>query len=49
VQAKNMNDEEFRAVIYKRMKEAERERRKSGPIGNQSSDDYLDSLSRKKE
>ena len=43
-----MSDEEFRAVIYRRMKEAERERRqKNGSIGNASSDDYLDSLSRK--
>ena len=48
-EAKDMNDEQFRSVIYKRMKEAERERRKNGPIGGQSSDDYLDSLSRKKE
>jgi hypothetical protein len=38
-------DEEFRASIYKRMKEAENERRKSGPVGGASSEDYLNSLS----
>ena len=46
-EASTMTDEEFRATIYKRMKEAERERRKSGPIGGASSDDYINSLSRK--
>ena len=46
-EAKTMTDEEFRKTIYKRMKEAEAERRKKGPIGGQVSDDYLDSLSRK--
>ena len=46
-EAKTMTDEEFRKTIYKRMKDAEIERRKRGPIGGQVSDDYLDSLSRK--
>lgn len=44
-----MTDEQFRATIYKRMKAAEAERRKSGPVGNACSDDYLESLSRKKQ
>jgi len=47
-EAATMTDDEFRQVLYKRMKEAERERRSKGPIGNASSDDYLESLSRKK-
>ena len=45
-EAANMTAEEFRANIYKKMKEAEAERRKAGPIGNVNSDNYLDSLSR---
>ena len=48
-EAATMTDEEFRKTIYLRMKEDERERRKNGPVGNKTSDDYLDSLSRKKE
>lgn len=39
-EAKNMTDEEFRAIIYKRMKEDERERRKKGPIGGAAADEY---------
>lgn len=48
-EAATMTDEEFRKTIYLRMKEAERERRQSGPVGNKTSDDYLDSLSKKRE
>ena len=31
--AASMTDEEFRATIYKRMKEAERQRRMQGSVG----------------
>jgi hypothetical protein len=48
-EAATMTDEEFRKTIYLRMKEDERERRKNGPVGNKTSDDYLDSLSKKRE
>ena len=43
-----MTQEEFRAVIYKRMKDAELERRSKGKVGGATSDDYINSLSRKK-
>lgn len=47
-EATNMTSNEFRETIYKRMKEAERERRvRNGVVGNAASQEYLDSLSRK--
>jgi len=39
-EAKNLTDEEFRTLIYKRMKEDERERRKNGPVGGAVADEY---------
>jgi len=50
-EAANMTDEEFRRVIYTRMRAAEVERRKEqrGLWGGAVSDDYIDSLSRKKQ
>lgn len=47
-EAAQMSDAEFRGTIYKRMKEAEMERRKAGNIGSASSDDYINNLSRKR-
>lgn len=48
-EAVGMTDEEFRQVIYSRMKEDERVRRSKGRVGNAVSDDYLASLSKKKD
>lgn len=47
-EASKMTPEEFQAVIYKRMKEAERKRREDqkGLIGGAIADDYLNSLSK---
>ena len=48
--AAKMSQEEFRAYIYKEMKEAERKRRleQGGAVGSQISDDYINSLGKKK-
>lgn len=45
-EAKNMTSDVFRSTIYRRMKDAELERRKEqgNRVGNAVSDDYLDSL-----
>ena len=45
-EAELMNGEEFRQSIYKKMKAAEVVRRaeQRGAVGNQVSDDYLESL-----
>mmetsp|Transcript_18209 Transcript_18209/g.18268 ORF Transcript_18209/g.18268 Transcript_18209/m.18268 type:complete len:113 (+) Transcript_18209:101-439(+) len=47
-EAANMTNVEFRATLYKRMKEAEDERRKSGPVGGVTADNYLESLEKRK-
>ena len=46
-EAAAMTDEEFRKVIYQRMKEDERIRREAGLVGGATSDNYIDNLSRK--
>jgi len=40
-EAAAMTSEQFRAVIYERMRQAEQERRRRGPIGGAVSDDYI--------
>lgn len=48
-EAKNMTTDEFRSTIYKRMKDAELQRRKEqgNKVGGAVSDDYLESLGNK--
>ena len=50
LEAAKMTQEQFRAYMYKQMKDAERERRaeQGGIVGSQVSDDYINSLSAKK-
>lgn len=47
LEAAKMTQADFRAYMYKKMKEAERERRaaQGGVVGNAVSDDYINSLS----
>lgn len=47
-EAKDLTDIQFREFMMKKMKAAEVERRKYGPVGNANSDNYLDNLSRSK-
>jgi len=44
-----MSSEEFRAVIYSRMRAAENERRRQGAVGGAVSDDYISSLNKKRD
>ena len=44
-EAAGMTSEQFRAVIYQRMRQAEEERRRQGAVGGAVSDDYIASLS----
>ena len=46
-EAAAMTSEQFRAVIYERMRQAEQERRSRGLVGGAVSDDYIASLSRR--
>jgi len=50
LEAAKMTQEQFRAYMYKEMKDAERIRRaeQGGVVGSQVSDDYINSLSAKK-
>ena len=44
-EAAGMTSEQFRTVIYQRMRQAEEERRRQGKVGGAVSDDYIASLS----